>query len=435
MRGEGDAPLRMLAPSFRGGHGGGGSDGRGMAMAASGPVALRVGRRWRSSNGHAQSTGVLPTADPGLHLPHSPAGPRAGLAAAPRLPGMSCGLETGEMHMVDTISWHKMRGAQMIVAMKAISLGFDLDQSTVGALPSPAEFMGYIYFVGTVIFGPWINYSSYLQSVEGRRMSLGWFCKVALSLLKSLLCLVVSTCVAPYLFPYFVPIFGDQPLKRWLRAYENAVSFHFSNYFVGFLSETTSTLAGTGFTQEKDHLKWDLEVSRPLKVELPRSMVEVVTNWNLPMSRWLNAYVFKSALTLGKFPAILVTYTASALLHGLSFHLGAVLLSLGFITYVEHVLRAKMAAILSACVLSKSCPATCSHRNKSNLTVHLINLLFVVLAIFHLTYLGSFFDIDVEEEVQEEGYGMSFTIQRWQELSWSGHWVTFTLWVVYRLLG
>ncbi|XP_069785256.1 protein-serine O-palmitoleoyltransferase porcupine-like isoform X1 [Narcine bancroftii] len=344
-------------------------------------------------------------------------------------------LMLGEMHMVDTISWHKMRGAQMIVAMKAISLGFDLDQSTVGALPSPAEFMGYIYFVGTVIFGPWINYSSYLQSVEGRRMSLGWFCKVALSLLKSLLCLVVSTCVAPYLFPYFVPIFGDQPLKRWLRAYENAVSFHFSNYFVGFLSETTSTLAGTGFTQEKDHLKWDLEVSRPLKVELPRSMVEVVTNWNLPMSRWLNAYVFKSALTLGKFPAILVTYTASALLHGLSFHLGAVLLSLGFITYVEHVLRAKMAAILSACVLSKSCPATCSHRNKSNLTVHLINLLFVVLAIFHLTYLGSFFDIDVEEEVQEEGYGMSFTIQRWQELSWSGHWVTFTLWVVYRLLG
>lgn len=64
-------------------------------------------------------------------------------------------------------------------------------------------------------------------------------------------------------------------------------------------------------------------------------------------------------MKLGTFPAILMTYTASALLHvsmtllhafegpllgltlvccsqGLSFHLGAVLLTLGFITYVEH---------------------------------------------------------------------------------------------------
>lgn len=130
-------------------------------------------------------------------------------------------------------------------------------------------------------------------------------------------------------------------LPRWLRAYESAVSFHFSNYFVGFLSEATATLAGAGFTEEKDHLEWwgglggalshgvlprgatgrgrvlpgaglgktkmwrsagvrpqtnlhasfayrDLTVSKPLNVELPRSMVEVVTSWNLPMSYWLN---------------------------------------------------------------------------------------------------------------------------------------------------
>lgn len=32
----------------------------------------------------------------------------------------------------------------------------------------------------------------------------------------------------------------------------------------------------------------DLTVSRPLNVELPRSMVGVVTSWNLPMSYWLN---------------------------------------------------------------------------------------------------------------------------------------------------
>lgn len=43
---------------------------------------------------------------------------------------------------------------------------------------------------------------------------------------------------------------------RWLLAYENTMSFHFSNYFVGYLGETTATLAGAGFTEEKDNLKW-----------------------------------------------------------------------------------------------------------------------------------------------------------------------------------
>uniref|UniRef100_A0A4W2HH11 Protein-serine O-palmitoleoyltransferase porcupine n=1 Tax=Bos indicus x Bos taurus TaxID=30522 RepID=A0A4W2HH11_BOBOX len=221
----------------------------------------------------------------------------------------------GEMHMVDTVTWHKMRGAQMIVAMKAVSLGFDLDRGEVGAVPSPVEFMGYLYFVGTIVFGPWISFHSYLQAVQGHPLSRRWLQKVARSLALALLCLVLSTCVGPYLFPYFIPLDGDRLLRKWLRAYESAVSFHFSNYFVGFLSEATATLAGAGFTEEKDHLEWDLTVSKPLNVELPRSMVEVVTSWNLPMSYWLNNYVFKNALHLGTFSAVLVTYAASALLH------------------------------------------------------------------------------------------------------------------------
>ncbi|XP_023382324.1 protein-serine O-palmitoleoyltransferase porcupine isoform X9 [Pteropus vampyrus] len=390
----------------------------------------------------------------------------------------------GEMHMVDTVTWHKMRGAQMIVAMKAVSLGFDLDRGEVGAVPSPVEFMGYLYFVGTIVFGPWISFHSYLQAVQGRPLSRRWLQKVARSLALALLCLVLSTCVGPYLFPYFIPLDGDrllrnkkrkargvyglfayQPLTpcvglefwlsvcaivnnevcgchwvrgtmvRWLRAYESAVSFHFSNYFVGFLSEATATLAGAGFTEEKDHLEWDLTVSKPLNVELPRSMVEVVTSWNLPMSYWLNNYVFKNALHLGTFSAVLVTYAASALLHGFSFHLAAVLLSLAFITYVEHVLRKRLARILSACVLSKRCPADCSHQHRLGLGVRALNLLFGALAIFHLAYLGSLFDVDVDDTTEEQGYGMAYTVHKWSELSWASHWVTFGCWIFYRLIG
>lgn len=54
--------------------------------------------------------------------------------------------------------------------MKAISLAFDLDRGAVGSLPSPAEFLGYILFVGTVIFGPWISFSTYKSAAEGRKL-------------------------------------------------------------------------------------------------------------------------------------------------------------------------------------------------------------------------------------------------------------------------
>lgn len=45
-------------------------------------------------------------------------------------------------------------------------------------------------------------------------------------------------------------------LCRWLLGYENTLSLHFSNFFVSYLSETTTTLAGAGFTEEKENLKW-----------------------------------------------------------------------------------------------------------------------------------------------------------------------------------
>ncbi|XP_068186572.1 protein-serine O-palmitoleoyltransferase porcupine-like [Antennarius striatus] len=340
----------------------------------------------------------------------------------------------GELHLIDTVTWHKIRGSQMVVAMKAISLAFDLDRGTVPALPTPAAFLGYVLFVGSVVFGPWISFNSYQSAVEGRELSWAWLRSSALCVLKSQACLLVSTCVAPFLFYLFIPIQGNAVTQRWLHAYETAVSFHFSNYFVGHLSEGTSMLAGAGFTEDKDKVSWDLSVVKPLSVEMPRSMVLVVTSWNVPMSHWLKTYVFKNAMKLGTFAAILVTYTASALLHGLSFHLGAVLLSLGLITYVEHVLRKKLASIFSACVLSRPCAAVCGHQHKKEFWVMGINLVFSLLAVFHLTYLGSMFDPGDDEQEAERGYTAYHTIHRWSELNWASHWVVFACWVFYRLI-
>lgn len=137
----------------------------------------------------------------------------------------------------------------------------------------------------------------------------------------------------------------------------------------------------------------DMTVSKPLSVELPRSMVEVVTSWNVPMSSFLHTCEFRSRppwlhfctcsrLSFTRLSALWSPYRCfqecSQIWHlhcchgdvhrqraftreccvkvvpapaavlfkvgcldwfssqGLSFHLGAVLISLGFITYVEH---------------------------------------------------------------------------------------------------
>uniref|UniRef100_A0A671W515 Porcupine O-acyltransferase n=1 Tax=Sparus aurata TaxID=8175 RepID=A0A671W515_SPAAU len=207
-----------------------------------------------------------------------------------------------------------------------------------------------------------------------------------------------------------------------------------------FLSITVLIYLLLGELHMMDTTNWhkmrgeDMAVSKPLNIEFPRSMVEVVTSWNLPMSRFLNTYVFKSALKFGTFSAIMVTYTASALLHGLSFHLGAVLISLGFITYIEHVLRKRLAAIFNACVLSKKCQPNCTHRNKKGLWVYVINIAFSALAILHLTYLGSVFNSSVDYMEEDEDDITHHTIQKWSELSWTSHWVTFGCWILYRLL-
>ena len=50
--------------------------------------------------------------------------------------------------------------------MKAISLGFDLDSGIVHELPTVFEFGGYLFHVGTIIFGPWVAFLEYVDLLK-----------------------------------------------------------------------------------------------------------------------------------------------------------------------------------------------------------------------------------------------------------------------------
>ena len=77
----------------------------------------------------------------------------------------------------------------------------------------------------------------------------------------------------------------------------------------------------------------------------------MVVSWNLPMHRWLKLYVFKQSRSrLGPGAAVMLTYLASTVLHGLTGQIAAVLFSLGAYTWVEHSLRAKLSNIMDASI-------------------------------------------------------------------------------------
>ncbi|OWF52531.1 protein-serine O-palmitoleoyltransferase porcupine-like [Mizuhopecten yessoensis] len=330
-----------------------------------------------------------------------------------------------ELYLVDETAWHRVRGAQIIMSMKVIGLAFDV-ASGAEEMPSMFEYLGYVLCVGTVIFGPWVSYQDYknLLCQDRKSMNMWWIVRIARSGAVSLVCMVYSTC---FLTNWLIP----SSSYRWILAYRDAQSFRFSHYFVSFASETTALLCGFRGSFYKDNeSRWS--VSKPYHIEVPRSLVEVVTYWNLPMHYWLKTYVFKPSRIFGTFVAVILTYTASSLLHGLNFQLAAVLFSLGFYSYVEFVFRNKLSRIFNACIQAKTCPDSCGHEYTSyHPLVLLTNVCFALLAVFHLAYLGLMFDSSRE---QDKGYTMKHTLEKWANLDYASHWVVLGTYIFYLII-
>lgn len=133
------------------------------------------------------------------------------------------------------------------------------------------------------------------------------------------------------------------------------------------------------------------------------------------------ADVFLQLKPQGIFKAIILTYIISSLLHGVSIHLSAVLLTLGFATYAEYTIRKKVADIFDACVSASAC-GECSHRyNNRNPLVFAFNFGFRILAMVHLAYLGILLDGFVEKP--EIGLSLRNIEERWGGLDYMSHWI------------
>ena len=122
------------------------------------------------------------------------------------------------------------------------------------------------------------------------------------------------------------------------------MSFRASHYFVSFMSEAALIASGFGCTvagsqvfprhfkyahflhQQSSTIEdsaiqqlipkqvlWSAVVTQPHNIEVPRSLVEVVVSWNLPMHRWLKQYVFKQ---VANSPIYCHTFCSTSLIPG-----------------------------------------------------------------------------------------------------------------------
>lgn len=129
-----------------------------------------------------------------------------------------------------------------------------------------------------------------------------------------------------------------------------------------------------------------------------------------------------------------MTYFISASLHGLNFHLAAVLLSIGIFSYIEFRLRNVMAEILDACINANKClhdlkSGKCLTKGHENTNrkywVKMINFIFGVFTVILLAYLGVLLDTSSNE------HGL---MARWAELNFFGHIIVLIWYIIYLIL-
>ncbi|VDP10353.1 unnamed protein product [Soboliphyme baturini] len=137
-------------------------------------------------------------------------------------------------------SFNKILGSVMVLNMKMISVGFDMDNMNDAAVvPDFVGFFGYCFHVGTSLFGPWLSFNNCCTAMRS-----ACFASVLSSIARAAYCGILACCFLLYsscILDWFLP----------------------------------------------DELGFYSRVARPLAIELPRSLVDVVVGWNLPMHNFL----------------------------------------------------------------------------------------------------------------------------------------------------
>ena len=118
----------------------------------------------------------------------------------------------------------------------------------------------------------------------------------------------------------------------------------------------------------------------------------------------------------------MTTFFASTFLHGLNFQLGAVLLSLGFFSFVEDKFRSRLSIIFDASIGARRNSNQNYTHQEGSFIVMLVNSGFGILTVIHLMYLYT--------DLQAEGYHWTDAIAKWKSLGFFSHWVIAIMFIL-----
>uniref|UniRef100_A0A6G1SBR2 Protein-serine O-palmitoleoyltransferase porcupine n=1 Tax=Aceria tosichella TaxID=561515 RepID=A0A6G1SBR2_9ACAR len=313
-----------------------------------------------------------------------------------------------------------LRALFMSMAMKLISLTTVVDRHK-----SPLSLLAYLIHPASTVMGVWHPYEAH-NSTELLHRESHWLTSIThfgRQLLKIVLVLLISANVSE-LVDYIDSTTLSYEFKLVIRIYLIALEFRFSHYFSCYLA---SSFLSPFKHHESDHG----ELCDMMKVEWPRSLVDVVTQWNILMHLWLKRYIFKRVMRYSNTGlAIMSTYLVSSILHGFKFHIWSVLLTLGLLTWTEYNLRLKLANSLNACVEAQPCRYKRNLRTgrwkcikghslnpDNSFLVKLTNVIFKLNAMMQLAYLGYIFVGNTDEATYLDA------IQRWSSIYFYGHWM------------
>lgn len=77
-------------------------------------------------------------------------------------------------------------------------------------------------------------------------------------------------------------------------------------------------------------------------------------------------------------------------------------------------------------------PTGCLHDKSSKYFTRLINILFSILTVFHLAYLGVMFEAAFN--IQEEGFSLKHTFTKWGSLDFASHWIVLISYLFYLVI-
>lgn len=240
--------------------------------------------------------------------------------------------------------------------------------------------------------------------------------------------------------------------------YKLALEFRTSHYFIAYISTVFAMVCG--YQSENNS---EITVTNPMFIEWPKSLLNVVVYWNKPMHFWLKKCmfyikiklyiflifeltslficldIFNEVLKYGnknkchsiRIIAIGSTYFVSSLLHGFEQRLSAVLLSLAAYTYVEYQLRSKLAIRFPKLFYFKSeyrrSKKYTSSFNKNTLFIWGTNIIFTILNIIHLAYLGSIMDMSLNK-FNNTSYSISFA--SWHHAFYFSHIIVIIMYIL-----